>query len=130
MISFHSFDIKEERTWIPTPKQFRVGPNPNYLNSLSCGIFSPILHLPQILWFNCLYPFLKNIFLTFSFLGIAILAGVMGRANGFRVVSMTPRVPTEDEKREAMNEMLRGSGFVATSLQGDSQGKDEGAPKA
>lgn len=133
MIKFHTYDVKEERTWVPTPLQFRVGDNPNYLESLCAGCFSPFLHLPQILWFNSCWPFLKSLANGISFIGVSFVAGVMGRANGVRTVSMVERPPTIAEKERALADLLEGSGYkavpiksvLAPNAQGFSQGKEE-----
>lgn len=121
MIRFHAFDIKEERTAFPTPKQFRVGANPSYLNSLVAGCFSPILHLPQILWFNSLWPFIKSLVMGVAFIGVSMIAGLLGRANGFVITQAEPRKMTEEEKQQAINEMLSGSGYRAVPLNAPEQ---------
>ena len=120
-IKFQSIDVKEERTSIPTPRQFRVGHNPNYLNSLMCGVFSPILHLPQIIWFNSVWPFLKSLVAGLVFIVMSIVAGVLGRANGFVVTEMAEREPTREEKERALNEMLAGSGYRAVPIETPAQ---------
>jgi hypothetical protein len=115
-ISFKKFTVKEERTSIPTPRQFRVGHNPSYLNSLMCGVFSPILHIPQILWFNSLWPFIKSLAMGLSFIGLSIVAGVMGRANGFVITDVEDGELTEDEKFKALSDMLEGTGYKAVPV--------------
>ena len=115
-IHFHTYDIKEERTWVPSPPEFRPGHNPNYLESLCAGCFSPLLHLPQILWFNSLWPFIKSLWTGFAFIVMSFCAGVMGNANGFRVINVAERELSDAEKQSALDDMLRGSGFIAVSL--------------
>jgi hypothetical protein len=115
-IKFHSYDIKEERTWVPSPPEFRVGHNPNYLQSLVAGVFSPILHLPQIFWFNSIWPFLRSLAGALSFIGVSFIAGIMGRANGVRTVSFVPREATVAEKERALSDLLAGSGYVAVPV--------------
>jgi hypothetical protein len=115
-IHFKAFDIREERTSVPTPMQFRTGRNPSYLNSLVAGVFSPILHLPQIFWFNSLWPFIKSLWTGVSFISLSIGAGIAGQANGFRTVEVKERELSEDEKQAALDDMLKGSGFIAVSL--------------
>jgi hypothetical protein len=132
-IHFHTYDIKEERTWVPSPPEFRPGHNPNYLESLCAGCFSPLLHLPQILWFNSFWPFLKSLVGGLTFIVMSFIAGLMGRANGVRTVSVTPREPTVAEKERALANLLEGTGYMAVPIksvlapnaQGFSQGKDE-----
>lgn len=114
-IHFKAYDVKEERTSVPTPPQFRIGPNPSYLNSLVAGVFSPILHLPQIFWFNSLWPFIKSLWTGFNFLAMSMGAGLAGQANGFRTVEVKERELTEEEKQTALDDMLRGTGFIAVS---------------
>lgn len=115
-IHFKAYDVKEQRTSVPTPMQFRVGRNPSYLNSLVAGVFSPILHLPQIFWFNSLWPFIKSLWTGFAFIVMSFCAGVMGNANGFRVINVAERELSDAEKQSALDDMLRGSGFIAVSL--------------
>lgn len=115
-IQFKAYDIREERTSVPTPMQFRTGRNPSYLNSLVAGIFSPILHLPQIFWFNSLWPFLKSLWTGVAFISLSMGAGIAGQANGFRTVEVKERDLTEEEKQTALDDMLRGSGFIAVSV--------------
>jgi hypothetical protein len=115
-IHFKAFDIREERTSVPTPLQFRTGPNPSYLNSLVAGVFSPILHLPQILWFNSLWPFIKSLWTGLSFIFLSVGAGVFGQANGFRTVEVKERELSDEEKQSALDDMLKGTGFIAVNL--------------
>ena len=121
MIRFHAYDIKEERTAFPTPTQFRYGRNPSYLNSLAAGVFSPILHLPQILWFGCFGPFLKSLWRGLYFIGFSMFAGLTGRANGFIVTNVAPRELTEAQKLDAVNDMLQGTGYRAVPLNAPTQ---------
>jgi len=133
MIQFHTYDIKEERTWVPTPMEFLPGHNPNYIESLVAGCFSPILHLPQILWFNSCWPFLKSLCGGLVFIVMSIVAGLLGRANGIRTVSVTPREPSLAEKELALANLLEGTGYkavpiktvLAPNAQGFMQGKEE-----
>lgn len=108
--------MREERTNAPTPAQFRVGRNPNYLDSLIAGVVSPIVHLPQILWFGSFWPFLKSLWRGLSFIIYSMVAGIAGQANGFRTVEVSERPLTEEEKQKALDDMLLGSGFIAVSL--------------
>lgn len=116
MIRFHSYKIKEERTAFPSPNQFRAAYNPSYLNSLAAGCVSPLLHLPQILWFGCTWPFLKSLARALYFIGFSMLSGIMGRANGFIVSNVEPVEMTEEDKLNAVNEMLAGTGYRAVPL--------------
>lgn len=133
MIHFHTYDVKEERTWVPAPLEFRAGHNPNYLQSLVAGCFSPFLHLPQIIWFNSVWPFLKSLVGGLTFIVMSFVAGVLGRANGVRTISVTPREPTIAEKEMALANMLAGTGYkavpikttLAPNAQGFSQGNEE-----
>lgn len=129
-IQFHTYDVKEERTWVPTPRQFRAGHNPNYLESLVAGCFSPFLHLPQIIWFGSFWPFLKSLAGGLSFIVMSFVAGILGRANGVRTVSMKPRQPSIAEKELALAELLAGSGYkavpITTTLAPDAQGFMQG----
>lgn len=118
-INFHKIKLVEERTSIPTPRQFRVDHNPSYLNSLMCGVFSPILHLPQILWFNSLWPFLKSLWMGLFFIGLSIIAGIMGRANGFIVKEVIEGEVSEEEKLRAIEEILHGTGYKAVKIGSD-----------
>lgn len=115
-INFHKFKLVEERTSIPTPRQFRVGHNPSYLNSLMCGVFSPILHLPQIIWFNSVWPFLKSLWMGVCFIFLSIIAGIVGRANGFIVTHEVDGEITEEEKLAAIENILQGTGYKAVKL--------------
>lgn len=115
-IRFKAFEVKEKRTCVPTPPQFRIGSNPSYVDSLIAGVFSPFLHLPQILWFNSLWPFLRSLWTALSFILMSIGAGVTGRANGFRTTEVQERDLSEAEKQTALDDMLRGTGFIAVSL--------------
>ena len=115
-LMFKKFTTKEERTSIPTPRQFRVGYNPSYLNSLMCGVFSPILHIPQILWFNSLWPFIKSLWMGIAFIGLSIVAGIAGRANGFIITTVEDGELTEEEKLRALADMLEGSGYKAVPI--------------
>lgn len=112
-IQFKAFHVKEERTNIPTPTQFRVEQNPSYANSLIAGVFSPILHLPQIYLFGCVWPFLRSLFKATSFIFLSMIAGVLGKASGYRVVDVEESSVGEDEKREAIEQMLVGTGYIA-----------------
>lgn len=124
MIKFHSYKFKEERTAFPTPTQFRMGRNPSYLNSLVAGCFSPILHLPQILWFGCLWPFLRSLWRAVGFIVISVWAGLTGRANGFVVTQMEQASVSEEDKLAAVNEMLAGTGYRAVPLNAPAQDFD------
>jgi hypothetical protein len=115
-LEFRAFEYKEVRTSIPEPKQFRIGPNPNYLDSLMAGVFSPILHLPQILWFGSIWPFIKSLFGGVYFILTSMVMGLLGRANGIRIVEIEPKELTQAEKQKALDEMLAGSGFKAVPL--------------
>jgi hypothetical protein len=115
-IRFKAFDVREERTNVPTPPQFRLGPNPSYLDSLVAGVVSPIIHLPQILWFNSLWPFLKSLWAGVHFIFLSVGAGLAGQANGFRTVEVKERDLSDEEKQTALDDMLRGSGFIAVNL--------------
>lgn len=121
-ISFRAYDIKEERTAFPTPKQFRVEDNPSYLASLLAGVFSPILHLPHMIWFNSLWPLAKSIFGTVSFIVLSMIAGVTGRASGYIVTGMEERTATEEEKERALTEMLSGTGYKAVKIDAEWKG--------
>jgi hypothetical protein len=116
MIRFQSFHIKRERTAFPEPRQFEVGPNPSYFNSLCAGVFSPILHLPQILWWGCLWPFLNSLWRGVWFIGFSMLAGLLGRANGFVITQVEKNELTEEDKHKAINDMLAGTGYRAVPL--------------
>lgn len=117
-IVFKAYDVEEERTLIPTPREFRVEHNPSYVASLVTGVFSPILHLPQIVFFGLLWPFVKSLVKAIFFLIVSFLAGITGRATGVRVKQMTPRELSQDEKRKALAEMLEGTGFMAVPING------------
>lgn len=112
-IQFKVYEVKKERTCIPEPGEFQYGRNPSYMNSLITGVFSPILHLPQILWFNSFWPFLKSLYASFLFVLMSMAAGVRGTANGFRTVGVRERELSDEEKEIALAEMLEGSGYVA-----------------
>lgn len=114
-LQFKAYEVREERTNVPTPNQFRVGRNPSYLDSLVAGVISPIVHLPQILWFGSLWPFIKSLWRGLSFILYSMIAGVAGQANGFRTVDVAERELTDAEKQTALDDMLRGSGFIAIS---------------
>jgi hypothetical protein len=115
-IQFKAFDVREERTNVPTPTQFRMGRNPSYVDSLIAGVISPIIHLPQILWFNSFWPFIKSLWSGVQFIFLSVGAGVTGQANGFRTVEVKERDLTEEEKQTALDDMLRGSGFIAVNV--------------
>lgn len=115
-IHFKAFEYKEQRTAFPEPQQFRIGHNPNYVESILAGVFSPILHLPQILWFGSIWPFLRSLARGVYFIAVSMLMGVLGRANGVRIVQLEPRELTQEEKQKAMDEMLAGSGFKAVPI--------------
>lgn len=115
-MQFRAYEYKEERTSCPEPRQFRIGPNPSYLSSLLAGVVSPILHLPQIVWFNSLWPFAVSVFSGLSFICVSITMGLLGRANGVRIVAIEPKELNMDEKQKALDDMLAGSGFKAVPL--------------
>lgn len=121
-IQFKAYEIKEERTAFPTPKQFRVEKNPSYLASLLAGVFSPILHLPQIAWFNILWPLAQAIWSSIVFVLLSMFAGVTGRASGYVVTGLEERTATEEEKEKAMQEMLAGSGYKAVKIDAEWKG--------
>lgn len=112
-IQFKAYEIKEERTAFPTPKQFRVEQNPSYLASVLAGVVSPIIHLPHILWFNSLWPFIKSIAGSIAFIGLSMFAGVTGRASGYIVTGMEEREVSQEEKDKAVQEILKGTGYKA-----------------
>lgn len=118
-IEIRSFDLKEERTLFPTPKQFRVEDNPSYVASLVTGCFSPILHLPQIVFYTILWPFVTAIFKGIVFIGLSMFAGVTGRASGYRTVEYVERKQTQAERQEVLNEMLKGTGFRVVPIELD-----------
>lgn len=124
-IQFIAYDVEEERTSAPTPNQFRIGHNPSYVNSLIAGCLSPIIHLPQILWFGSFWPFLQSLWKGLSFIVYSIMAGLAGQANGFRTVEVKERTLSDEEKQAALDDMLQGTGFVAVKLSnlGASQAK-------
>lgn len=113
---FKSYDVREKRTSVPTPNQFRVGHNPNYVDSLIAGCLSPIIHIPQILWFGSCWPFLRSLWRGLSFIAYSFMAGLAGKANGFRTVEIKERTFSDEEKRAALDEMLQGTGFVAVKI--------------
>ncbi len=115
-INFKAIEVHRERTMIPTPREFEVGPNPSYLNSLVTGCFSPILHLPQIIVLGALWPFIKSIANAMAFICLSFYAGITGRANGFRIIGMKERELTNDEKELALRDMMAGSGYKAIPL--------------
>lgn len=115
-INFKSFEIKEEPTNCPTPMQFRVGRNPSYIDSLLAGVVSPIIHLPQILWFGSFWPFLKSLWRGVSFICFSMAMGFLGRAQGVRIVEATPRELTMEDRQKVLDDMLAGSGFKAVPL--------------
>lgn len=115
-LQFKAYEVREERTNIPSPKQLRFESNPSYLDSLITGVLAPIVNLPQLLWFNSLWPFIKSLWVSLQFILLSICAGVMGRASGFRVAEVVERNLTDEEKQTALDDMLRGSGFAAVSL--------------
>lgn len=124
-----AIEVTRERTSIPTPREFEIGPNPNYFDSLIAGCLSPILHLPQILWFNSLWPFLKSIFNSLQFILVSFGAGITGKANGFRVVNTKERELTDQEKEDAVRAILAGTGFVARPLNGSKETSEEDSTK-
>lgn len=115
-INFKKFSVKEVRTSIPTPRQFRVGHNPSYLNSLCAGVFSPILHIPQILWFNSLWPFLVSLWMGLTFIVLSMVAGFMGRANGFIVTEVVDEEIDEADRKKVIDDMLAGTGYTAVKI--------------
>ena len=115
-IQFKAYDVREERTNIPTPTQFRLGRNPSYVDSLIAGVVSPIVHLPQILWFNSFWPFAKSLWSGVHFIFLSVGAGVTGQANGFRTVEVKERELSEEEKQTALDDLLLGTGFIAVNL--------------
>lgn len=117
-----AYDIKEERTAFPTPKQFRVEKNPSYLASLLAGVFSPILHLPQMVWFNIIWPLAKAIFSTMMFILLCMFAGITGRASGYIVTGLEERPATDEEKEKALGEMLAGTGYKAVKIDAEWKG--------
>lgn len=129
-IEIRSFELKEERTSLPTPKQFRVERNPSYFASLVTGCFSPILHLPQIVFYTILWPFIMAIFRAIIFIGLSMFAGITGRASGYRTVEYVERKQTQSERQAIVNEMLRGTGFRAVPIEkGTFEGTSEEASK-
>jgi len=81
-----SESIIPERVWIvDKPHELIVGPNPNYLNSLTVGVVSPVLNLP----FHVFAWLTRPTFHGFVTLGvyplISIFVGLIGRANGIRL---------------------------------------------
>ena len=115
-IQFKAYDVREERISVPAPNQFRVEHNPNYVDSLIAGCLSPIIHLPQILWFGSFWPFLKSLWKGLSFIVYSIMAGLAGQANGFQTVEVKERTLSDEEKQAALDDMLQGTGFVAVKL--------------
>jgi hypothetical protein len=90
-LEFRAFEYKEVRTSIPEPKQFRIGPNP-------------------------IWPFIKSLFGGVYFILTSMVMGLLGRANGIRIVEIEPKELTQAEKQKALDEMLAGSGFKAVPL--------------
>jgi len=115
-IKFKAIEVQRERTMIPTPREFEIGPNPSYLNSLVTGCFSPILHLPQIILLGAVWPFLTQLFNGLMFICLSFYAGITGRANGWRVIGHKERDLTVAEKEEVMRDMMAGSGYKAVPL--------------
>ena len=72
-----------KRVWFPAPETLVVGPNANYLQSLCAGVVSPILHLPNMLWDFLVLPVVLGVGRMAAVLGLSLLAGITGRANGF-----------------------------------------------
>jgi hypothetical protein len=129
-IEIRSFELKEERTILPTPKQFRVERNPNYLASLVTGCFSPILHLPQIVFYTILWPIVVAIFQAIVFIGLSMFAGITGRASGYRTIEYVERKQTQAERQEILNGVLKGTGFRAVPIEkGTFEGTSEEASK-
>ena len=115
-LEFRAYEYKEEPTSFPEPQQIRIEHNPNYLDSILAGVFSPILHLPQILWFGSIWPFIKSLCRGVYFILMSMTMGLLGRARGVRIVGLEPKELTQEEKQKAMDEMLSGSGFKAVPL--------------
>jgi len=76
-----------KRIWFPEIKQFYVGPNPNYLNSLVTGIVTPLLNLPINLLNMVVLPLIQSISRLVVFMLVSVAAGILGRANGFEVIT-------------------------------------------
>ena len=115
-IQFKAFEYKEERTAFPEPQQFRIGHNPNYIESILAGVVSPIIHLPQILWFGSIWPFLRSLVRGLWFIATSMLMGILGRAIGVRIVGLEPKELSMEGKQKALDDMLAGSGFKAVPL--------------
>jgi hypothetical protein len=126
-IEIRSFELKEKKTNFPTPKQFRVENNPSYASSLVTGCFSPLLHLPQILFYGTLWPIATSLSKSFAFIALSMWAGVTGRACGYRTVEYIERKQRQAERQEVLNEMLAGTGFRAVPITAEtSQDKSQG----
>lgn len=106
-----------EKVWLPLPKELVLSErNPNYIQSLVVGIVSPIWNLPYILAANIIWPFIKSIFVTVSYLALSIFGGLIGRAQGRRI-SKIETLPLTDKEIEAeLDNMLRDTGYIAVKV--------------
>jgi hypothetical protein len=116
-LEFHGYEMKREPTMLPTPKEFCVENNPSYAKSLVTGIVSPLFHLPQIIFFGCLWPFITAIGKSIAYIGLSMYAGFTGRASGYRTTEVKSVAISQADRQKAVNRMLEGSGFVAVPIE-------------
>lgn len=126
MSKFKAYEVKEERTWLPTMPEtvYASSGTGSYLHSIIAGVLSPVLHLPFHVWKLCLKPFLMGIWAVIAFTCLAILLGLLGRVSGVRR-EVKEREPTADEKEMAMRHFMSGSGFVPVPLHREGAFKEE-----
>lgn len=105
------------KTWMPMPSQLFLGEqNPNYIESLVAGVFSPIFHLPYILWYNIIYPVLAGICRSIAFISVSIVGGIIGRASGRRTIAIEELKLSDDEMEAQLDFLLKDTGYMAVKM--------------
>jgi len=106
-------------TWLPEPANLRVQRNPNYLQSLVVGVFSPIFHLPFILFYTFVRPLWDAIVKVVLFFAVSFFAGITGKACGVRLIDVQAEEPTEEEIQAYMKAIFAGEPFPVEKSEED-----------
>lgn len=78
-------NLEPTRNWLPDPRRMMTARNDSYIRSFVAGVFSPLFHLPQMVWGLILRPLIYGIGAVIAVLVINFLAGVVGYCTGFDI---------------------------------------------
>ena len=109
-----------EKTLFPTGKEFEFAKSKEvkfaYWESLTVGILSPLLHLPQMVFFGVILPVISGVVGVVASIFISFVVGLSGRATGRRVTKEELLKLEDEDVEKEINSILRGTGFAVTKV--------------